>query len=151
MVDRIKKLIEKQKLTATQFAEEIGVQRSAVSHLLSGRNKPSLDFMLKIKNKFPDISLDWLLLGQGKMKEIDQEKIKIKEDVQSSLFQADTKTVLKEGLSEENVAVESEILLNVAKSEDELPHGTSTNKTDESPKKMILIYPDHTFKVFDAR
>jgi transcriptional regulator with XRE-family HTH domain len=69
MLDRIKHLIEFKKLTATQFSEEIGIQRSSLSHVLSGRNKPSLDFMLKIKDRFPEVSLNWLLLGEGEMYE----------------------------------------------------------------------------------
>ena len=46
---------------------EIGIQRSALSHVMSGRNNPSLDFMLKIKSRFPEVNLDWLLLGNGEM------------------------------------------------------------------------------------
>jgi transcriptional regulator with XRE-family HTH domain len=56
-------------LTAAQFADRIGVQRSVVSHVLSERNKPSLDFMVKIKTNFPEINLDWLLLGKGNPQE----------------------------------------------------------------------------------
>ena len=67
MIDRIKLLMRSQKLNATQFAEEIGIQRSALSHVMSGRNKPSLDFMMKIKSRFNKVSLDWLLLGEGDM------------------------------------------------------------------------------------
>jgi transcriptional regulator with XRE-family HTH domain len=69
MVERIKQLLEKKKLTATQFSDEIGVQRSSLSHVLSGRNKPSLDFMLKVKERYPEINLNWLLLGEGDMTE----------------------------------------------------------------------------------
>jgi transcriptional regulator with XRE-family HTH domain len=71
MIDRIKKLIEEKKLSATQFSDEIGIQRSSLSHVLSGRNKPSLDFMLKVKGRYPEISLDWLLLGKGNMRMTD--------------------------------------------------------------------------------
>ena len=67
MLSRIKQIIDKEKLSSTQFATEIGVQRSALSHVLSGRNKPSLDFMMKIKTRYPDINLDWLMLGKGKI------------------------------------------------------------------------------------
>ena len=67
MIERIEQLITIKKLTASQFSEEIGVQRSSLSHVLSGRNKPSLDFMLKIKNRYPEINLNWLLLGEGEM------------------------------------------------------------------------------------
>jgi len=67
MVDRIKSIMAYYQLRAAQFSDAIGMQRSAVSHVLSGRNKPSLDFVLRIKNRFPEISLDWLTLGKGNM------------------------------------------------------------------------------------
>ena len=59
--EKLKKIIEDEGLTASKFAEKIGVQRSSVSHVLSGRNKPSLDFILKINKSIDNISLDWLL------------------------------------------------------------------------------------------
>ncbi len=67
MVQRITKVMQHYHLSATQFASEIGIQRSALSHIMSGRNKPSLDFMLKLKSRFNDINSDWLLFGTGKM------------------------------------------------------------------------------------
>lgn len=51
--------------TASSFAEKIGVQRSSISHILSGRNKPSLEFILKILSSFPEVELYWLLNGKG--------------------------------------------------------------------------------------
>jgi transcriptional regulator with XRE-family HTH domain len=58
--EKLKILIENEGLTASKFADKIGVQRSSVSHVLSGRNKPSLDFILKINKSIENISLDWL-------------------------------------------------------------------------------------------
>ena len=151
MVDRIKKLIEKQNLTATQFAGEIGVQRSAVSHLLSGRNKPSLDFMLKIKNRFSDVSLNWLLLGSGKMMEAGQKDETVAEDVQEKLFQDEVNLKPEGQDSIENEAKEAEIPFNMAKSEDAPAYGTYNREADQLPQKVILIYPDNTFKVLNPR
>jgi transcriptional regulator with XRE-family HTH domain len=51
-------------LNASAFADKIGVQRSSLSHLLSGRNKPSLDFILKILDVFPDVDLYWMINGK---------------------------------------------------------------------------------------
>ncbi|WP_338358918.1 helix-turn-helix transcriptional regulator [Yeosuana marina] len=51
--------------SASSFAEKIGVQRSSISHILSGRNKPSLEFVLKILSSFPEVELYWLLNGKG--------------------------------------------------------------------------------------
>lgn len=60
---RIEKILQKYELSAAAFAEKIEVGRSSVSHILSGRNKPSLDFVLKINHAFPEIDLYWLLKG----------------------------------------------------------------------------------------
>lgn len=54
-------------MSASQFADEIGVQRSSVSHVMSGRNKPSLDFITRIVNMYPEIDSVWLLTGKGEM------------------------------------------------------------------------------------
>jgi transcriptional regulator with XRE-family HTH domain len=64
-INRFKQLMEYHQFTASSFAEKVGVQRSSISHILSGRNKPSLDFILKINNVFEDLDLDWLLNGVG--------------------------------------------------------------------------------------
>ena len=63
-IKRLLEILEKKSMSASQFAEKIGVQRSSVSHILSGRNKPSLDFIIKITNVFNDISLEWLINGK---------------------------------------------------------------------------------------
>lgn len=52
-------------LNASEFADKVNVQRSGLSHIFSGRNKPSLDLILKIVEKFPDVNLEWLLMGKG--------------------------------------------------------------------------------------
>ena len=67
MIDRIKKLLETKHMSPSQFADEINLQRSSLSHVLSGRNKPSLDFVMKVKQRFSEINLDWLIFGSGMM------------------------------------------------------------------------------------
>lgn len=67
MTDRISLLIRAKNLSAAQFADEIGVQRSSISHLMSGRNKPSLDLIQKTLQRFPEVSTEWLLFGKGEM------------------------------------------------------------------------------------
>ncbi len=63
LIDRFKYLMKLNNLTASAFADEIGVQRSSVSHILSGRNKPSLEFIQKVVTRFPKVSADWLIAG----------------------------------------------------------------------------------------
>jgi transcriptional regulator with XRE-family HTH domain len=62
---RLKKVMEHYQLSPSAFADRIQVQRSSISHLLSGRNKPSLDFVLKVIKEFDEIELYWLLNGKG--------------------------------------------------------------------------------------
>jgi DNA-binding XRE family transcriptional regulator len=62
---RLQKVIDYYGETASSFAEKIGVQRSSISHILSGRNKPSLEFVLKMIASFPEVGLYWLLNGKG--------------------------------------------------------------------------------------
>ena len=64
-VKRLETIFDYYGLTASSFADKINVQRSSISHLLSGRNKPSLDFILKVIESFPDVELLWLLNGKG--------------------------------------------------------------------------------------
>jgi len=65
--ERLNEIMTYYGLSASAFAELIRVQRSSISHVLSGRNKPSLDFILKLNKAFPDINLYWLLNNTGEM------------------------------------------------------------------------------------
>ena len=67
MKDRIIQFLKEKNLTSTKFADEIGVQRSSISHILSGRNKPSFDFIEKMLIAYPDIDAQWLITGKGNM------------------------------------------------------------------------------------
>lgn len=63
LIDRFKYLMKINNMTASSFADEIGVQRSSMSHILTGRNKPSLEFIQKVLTRFPKVSADWLIAG----------------------------------------------------------------------------------------
>jgi transcriptional regulator with XRE-family HTH domain len=67
MKERIQEFLIRENKTSAQMAEEIRVQPSGISHILSGRNKPSLDFIIKMLEKYPFLSVEWLLFGNGSM------------------------------------------------------------------------------------
>ncbi|MBQ9418411.1 MAG: helix-turn-helix transcriptional regulator [Bacteroidales bacterium] len=67
MINRINLILRAKNITARQFAEEIGVQPSGMSHILGGRNNPSLDFVQKVIKRYPEIDANWLLMGRGEM------------------------------------------------------------------------------------
>lgn len=67
MKDRIAHIMRAKNLKASDFATLLGIQPSGVSHILAGRNKPSLEFVKKIKETFPEYNLDWIIFGTGPM------------------------------------------------------------------------------------
>lgn len=67
MIERIQLILKTKNISASRFADEIGVQRSSISHILSGRNNPSLELVQKILKRFPDINIEWIMNGKGSM------------------------------------------------------------------------------------
>ena len=67
MIGRITQIMEREGLTSSKFAEAIGIQRSAMSHILNGRNNVRLDVLIKILDRFTYVDSDWLLFGKGEM------------------------------------------------------------------------------------
>tara|TARA_R110000744_G_scaffold60864_3_gene125996 strand:+ start:230 stop:592 length:363 start_codon:yes stop_codon:yes gene_type:complete len=65
-ISRLKTILNHHELSSASFADLIHVQRSSISHLLNGRNKPSLEFIMKINEAFKEVNLQWLLYGEGK-------------------------------------------------------------------------------------
>ena len=83
--DRIKIILSTHGISASEFALELGIQRSAVSHLLSGRNKPSLDMLEKILKHYPRVNAHWLITGEApRQMEFSQE-----EDAEKQLYDSD--------------------------------------------------------------
>lgn len=80
IVSRIKKLMDENKLTPSSFAKKIESKRANVSHILSGRNKPSLNFLIKIVNSFDGISLDWFVNDKVKFSEEYEESFNLKKN-----------------------------------------------------------------------
>ena len=76
MYERLKNWMESEYLKPSALADNIGVNRATISHILSGRNKPSIDFLEKLLNTYPDINANWLISGVGYMQsDIKQEEL----------------------------------------------------------------------------
>ncbi len=80
-IKRLEIILDYYGLSASGFADKVGVQRSSLSHLLSGRNKPSLDLILKINENFPEVDLYWILNGKGNFPELE---IKTEPNIQNT-------------------------------------------------------------------
>jgi transcriptional regulator with XRE-family HTH domain len=121
---RLQKVIDYYNESASSFAEKIGVQRSSISHILSGRNKPSLDFVLKVLSSFPEVELYWLLNGKGKFPSDEKSEIKIP--------------------AEKNIKAEttSHNVLEI----NQIEKNSSKEKTIE---RIVIFYTDGSFKNYD--
>lgn len=107
--ERITKILEYSGFTASEFADEIEVQRSSISHIVSGRNKPSLEFIMKIKNRFPELSWDWIINGYGEMKqEVSPTLKKAEQSVSPDLFTLIDEDYKNEIFVQENIQNEPE-------------------------------------------
>ena len=104
VLNRIKKIIEDSNLTNSEFAEKIGVPKSSISHLLSERNKPSLDLITKISENFEEITPDYLIFG---VSEVKKDKIKASND----LFSYEETDNTKDSVKESNNRVKSIIII----------------------------------------
>lgn len=177
MQERIKEILSQERLSPARFAELVGVQRSSVSHIISGRNKPSLDFLQKILTHFEHISPDWLITGKGPYKR--SEALSRQAGVTPKQSGTDGKIVFPSFASS---AREEEKALYHAKGnneratgkedtsdqaklpvEDKEPGSTADSKSNErislkgsesasnSPRKIVktlLFYDDNTFEAF---
>ena len=116
--ERLKTVMTFYSLSATALAESIGIQRSSISHLLSGRNKPSLDFVLKVLKEYPEVELYWLLNGKG-------------------LFPKSEKTEIK-----------SPPIPKVENSNFNISEVIPTNNNNEEIDKIVVFYKNGTFKSY---
>lgn len=154
MVERIKSLLAVKNISSSQFANEIGVQRSGISHILSGRNKPSLDFIMKILEHYPEISESWLLKGEGEMLKKDSQA-KLFNEVNKPLEKTDKEDVNQN--SSKNITDKTELEESVEMQEkkaglsdiemDQLIPKDKTNNID----KIIVIYNNLTFDILTPR
>lgn len=121
---RLKKIMEHFALSSSAFADKIGVQRSSISHLLSGRNKPSLDFVLKVTNTFTEVDLYWLINGKGNFP--------------------------KSGIVEQHQIQSSTtpISSNTPKTEDQ-KRLSIKQKQDKMIEKIVVFYTDGTFEEYE--
>jgi transcriptional regulator with XRE-family HTH domain len=81
--ERLQIIIDLKELQPSKFADEISVQRSSMSHIIAGRNKPSLDFLQKVVQRFPDVNINWILSGVGEPI-FSEKKEKPKNDIEIS-------------------------------------------------------------------
>ena len=146
---RIEKIMNHYSISASSFADAMGVGRSSISHILSGRNKPSLDFVMRIIEAYPEVSLQWLLYNEGTFP-------------LSSNIKISEASVPSSSTPPENAAaqeIEQDLFSNsddVLENENENENEESITETKETPllqktenderiDKIVIFYKDGTF------
>lgn len=145
MKDRLLQFLNQKQLSATHLADEIGVQRSSVSHVLSGRNNPSYDFIYKILKRYDNLSADWLISGKGEMyrKNAQEKSAVTAQHQQGDLFSNVQDTPVTKA-KEEDIPV-------YGRSEKSEVNPIDQGKATETNKKLeqvILIYDDGSFRAY---
>ena len=150
-IKRLEIVMEYYSLSASAFADKIDVQRSSISHLLSGRNKPSLDFILKVIEVFPDVDLYWILNGKGTFPKSEQKieekrsppilenlqkEENSKSDKQTDLF-TNTETVEKNSLFENSL--------------EKISNTQNLNTQEDVVDYIVIFYKDGTFKKYNPK
>lgn len=137
MKDRIFQLLDDKQMTLAAFADEIGVERSTMSHIKAGRSNPSLDVAQKILDRYPEVSADWLILGQGTM-------YRQKNDSREP------------NLFDDFDAIASSTARNVLRNESKkptppLPVQEKTPMRPRCVSRIIVFYDDGTFEELDKK
>ena len=153
---RLQRFLELEQLSPARLADILGIQRSGISHILSGRNKPGYDFLYKMTQKFPTLNIEWLISGKGK----------VYKDQPQQPYQEQSGDKIKERdlFSEnDNNSAEEEKTSYITKNESDInenassePNENRLNKPEQkgilekkSLMKMILIYSDGTFEEYN--
>ncbi len=135
MINRIQLILKTKNLSPTRFADAIQVQRSGISHILSGRNKPSLDFMMKILSTYPEINPDWLLFGKGEMF-LSSKKKKTKDEIIPEVGKTDSSQIVKDEDPPEYKTTPKQI---------------KGKKEKSGIEKIIVFYNDNSFEEYSPR
>jgi len=141
MKERLLEFLKNENKSSAQLADEIGVQASGISHILSGRNNPSLDFVLKMLEKYQFLSTDWLLFGTGSM---------YKDSKMQSLFDDDTENnrdnnEIRTKREEISSAIDYQ---NVIKRSPEKVSADATPDSTSEVIKIVWFYENNRFEEF---
>ena len=122
-INRLQELMTQKQLSAAAFASKIGVQRSSVSHILAQRNRPSLEFILKIHDAFEEIDLAWLILGQQRIE--NNKSVKLENQITDELI---AEPIVSEIDSSKTIL--------------------APNLINSDIETVITLYKDGTFKIY---
>ena len=137
MKERLLEFLRSENKSSAQLAEEIGVQPSGISHIISGRNNPSLDFVIKMLERYPYLSTEWLLFGKGLM---------YKDQHYGTLFDIPetNNTILKSSENAKSAAADT----NQENSGTGDPDRREINTNSQTVNKIVFFFDDGSFEEY---
>jgi transcriptional regulator with XRE-family HTH domain len=154
MEERIRKFMEYMGISPSELADTIGVQRSNITHVLNGRNKPSFQFIEKMLQIYPELNAKWLLLGTGTMVDIPVKSRNLFDQEIETVFQSQPKIekTIEKTISTEQKPVQAPEIISTPISEK--PNAVTSIQdqifSSEKPiERLIVFYFDATFKVYN--
>ena len=146
---RLQQFLSAENITQAQFADIIGVARASVSHILAGRNKPGFDFILGMARHYPDLNLEWLITGKGRMyKEgsaVNERPAPASEPsglfVDDTVEQAEDSVVYEDAHSDINT---SDTDINTV--QQEVKQEVKTAFRPRSVSRIVVFYDDNTYQ-----
>ena len=142
MKDRILEFLKNENKSSAQFAEEIGVQPSSISHIISGRNNPSLDFVIKMLEKYSFLSTEWLLFGKGSM---------YKEPKMADIFSSIDIIENPAPNKDENIFQDAGISDSSLASKEKFNSSKIIEYEDLKIRKIVWFYENNSFEEFYPR
>jgi plasmid maintenance system antidote protein VapI len=140
-IKRLEIVLDYYNLSASAFADKINVQRSSLSHLLSGRNKPSLDFIIKVIEVFPEVDLFWILNGKGSFP---------KTDKQMAVELTNPGKEIRNQKSSTTIEHELDLFSTTPLHTKKAPAALKGNTTTQQIESIVIFYTDGTFKNYQS-
>lgn len=142
MKEKLEILLREKRHTATSLARLLEIQPSAISHILSGRNKPSFDLVVKILRLFPDINPDWLLLDGSEMLRSSASSATMQPSATPTIFSSPSEPLFDVEENIESIAGEDS-------TKNSMPSIFQSSKNGgKRVERVIILYSDHTFETF---
>ena len=147
---RIEVLLDYFGLSASAFADKLGVQRSGLSHLMSGRNKPSLDLVMKITESFPEVDLYWLLNGEGQFPKGDDTPTALNQIVPKPIY--NEPNVKQPAVQDDLFSSSNDSKNIISKNADSANERIQENKVENDSteiERIVVFYKNGTFKRYN--
>lgn len=138
--DKIKQILVDKSISPSHFADEIGVQRSSISHILAGRNRPSLDIVQKIIRRYPDLGMEWILEDEGIIEAVSNSALYIAKPKPENIPEIPIQRNVLESPVRKESAVDP-----IRGNGKDIPNLPPTEKIVE---RILIFYTDGTFKQY---